>query len=101
MPGLTSILLGYGEFSNGHCDLIPLQIFFILILINIKVLLILHTKSQLNILSRSGEKGDFNSFAIFSNGGHLEFSTRLNFIILKLWSLIMLHMKFKIHGCSD
>ena len=67
---------------------------------NIKVLLILHTKFQPNILSRSGENGDFNSFAILSNGGHLEFSTQLNFIILKLWSLIMLHVKFKIHGCS-
>ena len=38
--------------------------------------------------------------AIFSKGGHLEFSTRLNSTILKPWSLIMLHMKFKIHGCS-
>ena len=64
---------------------------------NIKVLLILHTKFQINILCRSGENGDFNSFAIFSNGGHLEFSTRLNFIILKPLSLIMLHMKLKIH----
>ena len=53
--------------------------FFILISINIKVLLILHTLFQLNIPSRSGENGNFNSFAIFSNGGHLEFSTRLNF----------------------
>ena len=52
------------------------------------------------IPSHSEENGDFNSFAIFSNGGHLEFSTRLNFTILKPWSLIMLHMKFKIHGCS-
>ena len=73
--------------------------FFHLISINIKVLLILHTKFQLNIPSHSGENGDFNSFAIFSNGGHLEFSTRLNFIILKPWSLIMLHMEFKSHGC--
>ena len=68
--------------------------------INIKVLLILYTKFQPKIPSRSGENGDFNSFAIFSNSGHLEFSTRLNFTILKPWSLIMLHMKFKIHGCS-
>ena len=65
------------------------------------VLLIFHTKFQLNIPSRSGENDDFISFAIFSNGGQLEFSTRLNFTILKPWSLIMLHMKFKIHGCSD
>ena len=67
---------------------------------NIKVLLILHIKFQPNIPSRSGENGDCNSFAIFSNGGHLEFSTRLNFTILKPWSLIMLHIKLKIHGCS-
>ena len=43
---------------------------------------------------------DNYSFAIFSNSGYLEFSTRLNFTILKPWDLIMLHMKFKIHGCS-
>ena len=67
---------------------------------NIKVLLILHTKFQPKILRCSGENGDFNSFASFSNGGHLEFSTRLNFVIMTPWSLIMLHMKFKIHGCS-
>ena len=85
---------------KSHCDLIPLQIFFNLIPINIKVLLILNTKFQLNIPSRSGENGDFNIFAIFSKGGHLEFSTRLNFIILKPWILIMLHTKFKIHECS-
>ena len=64
-----------------------------------KVLLIPHTKLQPNIPSRSGENGDFNSFAIFSNSGHLEFSTRPNFTILKPSSLLMLHMKFKIHGC--
>ena len=75
--------------------------YFILISINIKVLLILYTKSQPNIPTRSGENGNFNSFAIFSYGSHLEFSTRLNFTILKPWSLIRLHMKFKIHGYSD
>ena len=73
---------------------------FFFISINIKVLLIFHTKFQPNTPSRSGENGDFISFAIFSNGGHLEFSTRLNFTILKSWSLIMLHIKFEIHGCS-
>ena len=67
---------------------------------NIKVLLILHTKFQPNIHSHSGENGDFIGFAIFSNGSHLEFSTQLNFTILKPWSLIMLHMKFKIRGCN-
>ena len=70
--------------------------FFILISINIEVLHILHKKFQPNIPSRSRENGNFNSFAIFSNGGHLAFSTRLNFTVLKPWSLIMLHMKFKI-----
>ena len=53
-----------------------------------------HTSYKISIKYTSGENGDLNSFAIFSNGGHLEFSTRLNFIILKPWSLIMLHMKF-------
>ena len=100
MPGSTYSFEGRPKFSNGYCDLIPLHIFFILILINTKVLLILHTKFQLNISSLSGENDDFINFAIFSNGGHLEFSTRLNFTILKPWSLIMLHMISKIHGCS-
>ena len=37
-----------------------------------------------HMCSRSGENGDFISFAIFfNNDGHLEFSTRLNFTILK------------------
>ena len=76
------------------------RFFFILISINIKVILILLAKFQPNIPSRSGENGDSYSFAIFSNDGHLEFSTGLNFTILKPWSLVMLHMKFKIHGCS-
>ena len=49
----------------------------------------------------SGENGEFIGFANFSDGSHLEFSTRLNFTILKSWSLIMLHMKLQIHGCSD
>ena len=67
--------MGRRKFSNGHCNLIPLQIFFIFIPIDIKGLLIFHTKFQLNIFNRSGEKDDFISFAIFSNSGHLEFST--------------------------
>ena len=32
-----------------------------------------HTKFQPNIPSGSGEKIDFNGFAIFSYGGHLGF----------------------------
>ena len=74
--------------------------FFILIQINIQVLHILHTKFQPNIPNRSDENVDFISFAIFSIGSHLEFSTRLNFTSIKSWHLIMLHMKFEIHGCS-
>ena len=62
--------------------------------------LIFHTKFQPNIPSCSGENDDFISWAIFSNGGPLEFSIRLNFTILKPWSLIKPHMKSKIHGCS-
>ena len=38
--------LGRCKFSNGHCDLFLLQIFSFMISINIKVLLILHTKFQ-------------------------------------------------------
>ena len=42
----------------GHCDLILLQIFFILIILKTKVPLMLHTKFQLNIPSHSREKVD-------------------------------------------
>ena len=87
-------------FSGGIRVLWTLCLVFILILINIKVLLILRIKFQPNIPSRSGENDDFISFAIFSNGGHLEFSTKLNFTILKPCSLIMVHVKFEIHRCS-
>ena len=66
-------LVHWSNFSNGHCDLILLKIFFVFISINIKVLLIHHAKFQPNIPSRSGENDDFISFAIFSNGDHLEF----------------------------
>ena len=70
------------KFSNGHCGLIPQpqQIFFHFD-INQPQVPILRTKFQPNILSRSGENDDFNSFAILSNGRHLEFWTQLNFII--------------------
>ena len=67
---------------------------------NIKVLLILDTKFQPNKPSCSGENADFIGLTIFSIGNHLEFLTRLNYTILKPWSLIILHVKFEIHGCS-
>ena len=57
-------------------------------------------KFQHNIPSHSEEKLDFIGFAIFSIDGHLRFSTRLNLIILKPCSLVMLHVKFENHGCS-
>ena len=38
-----------------------------------------HTKFLSNTPSGSGEKNDFIGFAIFSYGGHLAFSIRLNF----------------------
>ena len=53
-----------------------------------------HTKYQPNIPSSSGEKNDFVGFGIFSHGGHLGFSTSLNFINLMPCSLIMLRVKF-------
>ena len=40
-------------------------------------------KFQPDIPSQSAEKFDFIGFTIFSISGHLGFSTRLNFIILK------------------
>ena len=43
------------KFSNGHFDLILLNFFFILIPINNKALLLLHTKFQPNMLGHFGE----------------------------------------------
>ena len=63
---------------------------------NIKVQLILHTKYQPNIPSRSGKNGDFLSFAIFSNW----YSRPDIILLLCSLSLIMLHMTFEIRGCS-
>ena len=60
MQGLRYILQGL-KFSNGHCDLILRQIFLILISINFKVLLTLHTKFQPNIPTHSGER-DLNAW---------------------------------------
>ena len=55
---------GRRKFSNDHCEPNPLQLYFILISINIKVLLLLHRKFQPNVPCGSGENADFISFAI-------------------------------------
>ena len=47
---------GQGKWRKGHCDLIPLQIVFILIFLNTKVQLIMHAKFRSNIPSGSEEK---------------------------------------------
>ena len=57
----------------------------------------LHTKYQPNI---PGENVDFISFAIFSIGSHLGFSTKRNFIILKPYGLVMLHVKLENPECN-
>ena len=60
-----------------------------------------HANFQPNIPNGSGEEVDFVVFAIFSNGGHLGFSTWPNFTILRPWSQVMLHVKFENHGTSS
>ena len=90
----------FGKQKVGQCDLILLQIFFILTILKTKVQIICNTKFQPNTPSRSGEKVDFLGFAIFSIDGHLRFSTRLNFLLLKPYSLIMPYVKVENHGCS-
>ena len=88
-------------FQNGHCDLINSAIdFFILISVNTKIPVILHTKFQANIPSHSGKQLISMVLLFFSISSHLGFSTRLTFTGLKPCSLIMLHMKFESHGCS-
>ena len=68
----AKVNVNFAKFSNGHCDLILLQIFFILISINTKVPLILHTKFQPNIPSHFGEidinaRNDVNFFQVDVN----------------------------------
>ena len=75
--------------------------FFIFISLNTNIPLIIQTKFQPNIPSHSGEKVDFNGFVIVSTGGHLGLSTSLTLTGMKPCSLIMLHVKFEIHGCSS
>ena len=84
------IFLWSHKFLNGHCDLIPLHIFFHF---DANYLYFKQNFSQIYIVILD-KMTIFISFVILSNGGHLEFSTRLNVTIP--WSL----MKFKIHGCS-
>ena len=47
-----------------------------------------------------GDNVCFIGLAIFSNSGHFFFLTRLNFIILKPCSLVMLHVKLENLRCS-
>ena len=42
----------------------------------------------------SGEV-DFVTFAVYSKGGHLGYSTSPNFTILRTWSQVILHVKFE------
>ena len=60
----------------------------------------IHAKFQPNILTCTGKKLISLVLLLFSTGGHLGFSTRLNFHILKPCSLIKPHVKFENHGCS-
>ena len=77
------------------------RFFFIFTILNTYVPLIFHTKSQPKISSGSGEKVDFVIFAIFSNGGHLGYSTRPNFINRTPWCQVMLHVKFENLRCNS
>ena len=56
-------------------------------------------QNSAKISSGSGEEADFNIFAIFSNSGYLGYLICPNFIILRPWSLIMLHVKFDNNWC--
>ena len=76
------------------------NIFFFKIL-NTYVSLIFHAKVQPKIFSGSREEVDSVIFAIFCNRSRLGYSTLFDFTILKLWSLIMLHVKFNNNWCND
>ena len=55
----------------AHCDLILLQIFFILIILKIEVQLMLYAKIKPKISSGSGGEVVFSGLAIFSISGHI------------------------------
>ena len=71
----SNVTLVNRNLKVGHCDKTTKQIFFIFIILNTFVPLIFHAKIQPRIFSGSGEKFGFVIFAIFSNGGHLGYST--------------------------
>ena len=64
MLGSTYLFQGRLNFSNGHCDLIPLQIFHFDICEHLGP-----TYAPKNILSHSGEKVSLIGFGIFSIDG--------------------------------
>ena len=71
----SNVTLKFSKQKVGHCDKTTLQIFFIFTILNTYVPFIFHAKIQPKISSGSREKVDFVIFAIFSNGGHLGYST--------------------------
>ena len=77
------------------------RFFFIFTILNTYIPLIFHAKIQPKMFSSSEEKFDFVIFAIFSNGGHLGYSTRLKFIILRPWWQVVLHVKFENCRCNS
>ena len=86
---------------TSHCDKTTLQIIFIFTILNTYVPLTFNAKIQPKISSGSGEKVDFVIFANFSNGGHLGYSTSPNFIILRPWCPVTLHVKFENCRCNS
>ena len=67
---MMSLTFGLFTQVSGSGPLGPL-----VIILNTYVPLIFHAKTQPKLSSGSGEKVDFVIFAIFSNGGHLGYST--------------------------
>ena len=75
--------------------------FFIFPILNTHVSYIFHAKIKPKISCDSGEEIDFVIFAIFSNGGHLGYTTWPNFTSLRPWRPIMLQVKFDKNCCND
>ena len=84
----------YAIFSNG-------SVLFLLKFWNQSMQKSFWHKSGQNPLSGHWDIVIFMFCAIFSNGGHLGYSTWPNFTILKPWSQAMLHVKFENCRCSS
>lgn len=84
----------------GHRDKTTLQIIFISIILNTYVSLMFQAKFSQIYLVILEKKLILFILASFSNSGRLGYSTYSNFVTLRPWSQVILHVKFENYGYS-